>query len=140
MHGFGGSADHWRRNLPPLSSLYDTYAVDLLGYGYSCKPAPRSTRESPLNGEPRRAEELANLPLKYNGPAYEDQPPPFGPVGSTQFTRMRHPTGSAYNFYAWSDQLADFAESVMLPGSGHGKVFLACNSVGCSAGWGARRR
>ena len=43
VHGFGGNADQWRKNLPVLSSEgHKTYAVDLLGYGYSDKPDPRS--------------------------------------------------------------------------------------------------
>lgn len=35
IHGFGGNADQFRKNLPVLSANgYDTYAIDLLGYGY----------------------------------------------------------------------------------------------------------
>jgi pimeloyl-ACP methyl ester carboxylesterase len=46
IHGFGGNADHWRKNLPDLSSACNAYAIDLLGYGFSDKPDPRS---SPVN-------------------------------------------------------------------------------------------
>jgi pimeloyl-ACP methyl ester carboxylesterase len=45
IHGFGGSSDHWRKNLPELSQTGPTYAIDLLGYGYSDKPAPGSWEE-----------------------------------------------------------------------------------------------
>ena len=38
IHGFGASADHWRRNLPALGAGgFRAYAIDLLGYGYSDK-------------------------------------------------------------------------------------------------------
>ena len=46
IHGFGGNADHWRKNLPELASTCNAYAIDLLGYGFSDKPDPRS---SPIN-------------------------------------------------------------------------------------------
>lgn len=41
IHGFGGNADHFRKNTPVLgASLGPTYALDLLGYGFSDKPDP----------------------------------------------------------------------------------------------------
>lgn len=45
VHGFGANCDHWRKNLPVLGQQCRTFAVDLLGYGYSDKP-------SPLAGQP----------------------------------------------------------------------------------------
>lgn len=42
VHGFGGNCDHWRKNLPAVGSRNRAYAIDLLGYGYSDKPDPRS--------------------------------------------------------------------------------------------------
>eukprot|EP01035_Chromulina_nebulosa_P018417 gene18417-24121_t len=42
IHGFGGNADQWRKNIPVLANEgYDSYAIDLLGYGYSDKPNPK---------------------------------------------------------------------------------------------------
>lgn len=41
VHGFGGNADHWRKNLPALGGHCRVWAVDLLGYGFSDKPSPR---------------------------------------------------------------------------------------------------
>jgi len=43
VHGFGGSALHWRSTLAALSNSSsgydgDVYSVDLLGFGYSDKP------------------------------------------------------------------------------------------------------
>jgi pimeloyl-ACP methyl ester carboxylesterase len=41
VHGIGAGARSfmWRRNFLPLSTGFRTYAVDLLGFGYSDKPA-----------------------------------------------------------------------------------------------------
>ena len=39
--GFGGNADHWRKNTAVLAaSGLRVFAIDLLGYGFSSKPAP----------------------------------------------------------------------------------------------------
>ena len=38
IHGFGASTDHWRFNIPVLSSEYEVHAIDLLGFGKSPKP------------------------------------------------------------------------------------------------------
>ena len=38
IHGFGASTDHWRFNIPTLSSKYEVHAIDLLGFGKSPKP------------------------------------------------------------------------------------------------------
>jgi pimeloyl-ACP methyl ester carboxylesterase len=35
IHGFGANHHHWRYNIPVLSQKYDTYAVDLFGFGNS---------------------------------------------------------------------------------------------------------
>lgn len=43
IHGFGGNADQWRYTLPELSKKgHDTFAIDLMGYGYSNKPSPKN--------------------------------------------------------------------------------------------------
>ncbi|MQL79731.1 hypothetical protein Taro_012180 [Colocasia esculenta] len=39
VHGFGASVAHWRRNIGILSENYTVYAIDLLGFGASEKPA-----------------------------------------------------------------------------------------------------
>lgn len=42
IHGFGGNADQFRKNVPVFAEKgYDSYAIDLLGYGYSDKPNPK---------------------------------------------------------------------------------------------------
>lgn len=40
--------DHWRKNLPVLGQKYRTYSIDLLGYGFSDKPDPRSRETNEL--------------------------------------------------------------------------------------------
>jgi pimeloyl-ACP methyl ester carboxylesterase len=39
VHGFGASTDHWRKNVAGLSQDFQVYAIDLLGFGRSAKPA-----------------------------------------------------------------------------------------------------
>ncbi|KAK9205447.1 hypothetical protein WN943_015714 [Citrus x changshan-huyou] len=39
VHGFGASIPHWRRNIGTLAKSYTVYAIDLLGFGASEKPA-----------------------------------------------------------------------------------------------------
>ncbi|MEO0540169.1 MAG: alpha/beta fold hydrolase [Cyanobacteria bacterium P01_A01_bin.105] len=40
IHGFGASVGHWRKNIPALAAAgYQVYALDLLGFGDSEKPA-----------------------------------------------------------------------------------------------------
>ena len=40
LHGFGASIGHWRKNIPVLAEAgYQVYALDLLGFGASDKPA-----------------------------------------------------------------------------------------------------
>jgi len=40
VHGFGASWGHWRKNLPVLGESCRCYAIDLIGFGGSDKPAP----------------------------------------------------------------------------------------------------
>ncbi len=39
IHGFGASTDHWQKNISELSQEFEVWAIDLLGFGRSAKPA-----------------------------------------------------------------------------------------------------
>lgn len=39
VHGFGASTDHWRKNIEGLQDQFQVWAIDLLGFGRSAKPA-----------------------------------------------------------------------------------------------------
>jgi len=39
IHGFGASTDHWRKNIQGLQADFQVWAIDLLGFGRSAKPA-----------------------------------------------------------------------------------------------------
>ena len=66
VHGFGGNADHWRRNAGPLAAAgCDVFAIDLLGYGLSDKVSPDALAAMGINGETSRLAELLELPQKY---------------------------------------------------------------------------
>lgn len=39
VHGFGASWWHWRKNIPVLAQTCRVYAIDLIGFGGSAKPA-----------------------------------------------------------------------------------------------------
>lgn len=46
IHGFGASIGHWRNNIPVLAAGgYQVFALDLLGFGASAKPALNYTLE-----------------------------------------------------------------------------------------------
>jgi pimeloyl-ACP methyl ester carboxylesterase len=46
IHGFGASIGHWRKNIPAIAAAgYRVYAIDLLGFGDSDKPALNYTLE-----------------------------------------------------------------------------------------------
>jgi pimeloyl-ACP methyl ester carboxylesterase len=46
IHGFGASIGHWRHNIPVLAAAgYQVFALDLLGFGQSDKPALDYTLE-----------------------------------------------------------------------------------------------
>jgi pimeloyl-ACP methyl ester carboxylesterase len=42
IHGFGASVGHWRKNLPVLGQQFRCYAIDLIGFGASAKPQPKT--------------------------------------------------------------------------------------------------
>jgi pimeloyl-ACP methyl ester carboxylesterase len=52
VHGLFVNSDHWRKTLKGLSEGgYRTFAIDLLGCGYSSKPSASSVSAKSINGE-----------------------------------------------------------------------------------------
>ncbi len=39
VHGFGASTDHWLKNIAELQNDFEVWAIDLIGFGRSSKPA-----------------------------------------------------------------------------------------------------
>lgn len=116
VHGLFVNADHWRRNLPALADAgYRVYAVDLLGSGYSDKPAPDDAEAAELNGERNRELAPVSAELSTRDGALRTAEVP-----------LKHPHGSFYNFYTWSEQVADFAREVVKSE----RTILVGNSVG----------
>lgn len=48
IHGLGASSEHWRKNIPALAEHHRVYAIDLIGFGQSAKPAPGHPPENPI--------------------------------------------------------------------------------------------
>jgi len=122
VHGLFVNADHWRNNIGALADAgCRVFAIDLLGCGYSDKPDGCGPEAAALNGEKGRV--LVPPPVAELGTAR-------GGVRSRVPVEQRHPLGSAYNFFTWSEQLADFATEVAQAE----RVTLVCNSIGTISG------
>src|SRR5215210_513168 len=39
LHGTGGHAESWIRNVLPLAAQFHVYAIDMVGHGFTDKPA-----------------------------------------------------------------------------------------------------
>jgi pimeloyl-ACP methyl ester carboxylesterase len=62
IHGFGGNADQFRKNIPHLAENgYRSFSIDLLGYGYSDKPNPRSYEVNSLYNFENWAEQITEF-------------------------------------------------------------------------------
>mmetsp|Transcript_40610 Transcript_40610/g.83257 ORF Transcript_40610/g.83257 Transcript_40610/m.83257 type:complete len:409 (-) Transcript_40610:44-1270(-) len=123
VHGLFVNADHWRKNLPALAKAgFRVFAIDLLGSGYSSKPAPCSEEGRAINGENGRSLDAPLVDLvdaSGNG---------RGPIPVPQ----KHPLGSVYNFFTWSEQVRDFTREII--GAPAGGVTLVTNSIGAISG------
>ena len=67
IHGFGASTDHWRFNIPILSSKYEVHAMDLLGFGKSPKP-----QDVEYSGSLWKDQVVAYVCLLYTSPSPRD--------------------------------------------------------------------
>jgi len=116
VHGLFVNADHWRRNLGALAEAgFRVFAIDLLGYGYSSKPSPCSVEAREISGEKGRQLEAPTFEIGTSDGGLRNASVP-----------QAHPLGSVYNFYTWSEQLADFVKHVM----GVQNAILVSNSIG----------
>lgn len=113
VHGFGGNADHWRKNTPALGRRGRVFAIDLLGYGYSDKPNPLCVR-APTRIRTEHRPDVRRLTY---------------PRARTPSLRSELEQNAIYNFENWSRQLRAFASEVVGE-----PAFIMCNSVGGVAG------
>ena len=118
-HGLFVNSDHWRRNLGPLAAAgLRVFAIDLLGSGWSSKPAATAEASRSISGERGRA---LGAPRARLGTA---------DGGSREAAvELAHPLGSVYNFYTWAEQLADFTREVARAD----RASIVANSIGCIA-------
>lgn len=143
VHGLFVNSDHWRKQIKELAATgYRVYAVDLLGSGYSSKPSPWDDAVNELvNGENGRFydDETSMQPgfekkkrVLRSPSLVEDVPLGTSRGGTRRATvDLRHPLGSFYNFYTWSEQICDFTRDVVLaPNTGAKKASLVGNSKG----------
>mmetsp|Transcript_7800 Transcript_7800/g.11518 ORF Transcript_7800/g.11518 Transcript_7800/m.11518 type:complete len:396 (+) Transcript_7800:1163-2350(+) len=127
VHGLFVNSDHWRKTLKGLADNgVRAYAIDLLGNGYSSKPAIDSVEARALNGE--------------NGRFSDDDDDSTAPSvlkdvqlgtanGGKRVTDvdLRHPLGSCYNFYTWAELVQDFTREMC---RGNQEATIVCNSIG----------
>lgn len=128
VHGLFVNSDHWRKTIKYMASQgYHVFALDLFGCGYSDKPGRDSEVAQRCNGENGRFNDVTSPPVLLNVE-----------LGTANGKRtrvcnvdLRHPLGSPYNFYTWSELLTDFSRDVILAtDKEHDKITLVCNSIG----------
>lgn len=61
IHGFGGNCDHWRKNTPALGTHSRVYSLDLLGFGFSEKPDPRTRPQGSIYNFDQWAKQVADF-------------------------------------------------------------------------------
>ena len=138
VHGLFVNADQWRYTLMGLAdSGYRVYALDLLGCGWSSKPPRDSPAAQRLNGENGRFEDCAapawqQRDAQARGPSVLRDIQLGTASGGSRVADvdLRHPLGSPYNFYTWSEQIADFTRDIVLADSRASKATLIANSIG----------
>ncbi|KAL7553453.1 hypothetical protein ACHAWF_016735, partial [Thalassiosira exigua] len=125
IHGLFLNADHWRRTIHEFDNAgYRTYAIDLLGSGYSSKPNALSPEAKSLNGENGRF--ISDLDDDDENLGHVKQHPPirenvvlgteWGGRRVAKQLDLRHPMNSCYNFYTWAEQISDFTRDVIFQG------------------------
>lgn len=123
VHGLFVNSDHWRKTLLGLAEEgYNVYAIDLWGYGYSSKPPSDSPEARAVCGENKRFEKDSAAAVLKNVPLGNSS----GKGERVRDIELRHPMGSPYNFYTWSELISDFCREVVPKRP----VTLVCNSIG----------
>ncbi len=130
VHGLFVNSDHWRYTLKGLADAgYTAYAIDLLGSGYSSKPNPKDKKSRKLvcgesNGRFKRRGDAIRKDVTLGTAS--------GGLRKGVDVDLLHPCESPYNFYTWSEQVADFTRDVILAGndSSTEKVTIVANSIG----------
>ena len=121
VHGLFVNSDHWRKTIAGLSSAgYRVYALDLLGYGYSSKPAIGSEEANAINGENGRFDNCGGILNNVELGTID------GKGIRVRDVDLKHPTKSPYNFYTWSQLINDFVQQVVKKEG----VTLVSNSIG----------
>jgi len=127
---------------------YRIYALDLLGSGWSSKPFREDPAVQLINGENGRFTDCDSICYREQQKASTTSSTlkkvPSSPVlqnealgtasgGNRLATELelRHPLRSPYNFYTWSEQLADFTHDIIHSEDiSKKKVSLVANSIG----------
>jgi pimeloyl-ACP methyl ester carboxylesterase len=136
VHGLFVNADHWRHTLTGLGKAgYRVYALDLLGCGWSSKPPRDSGVACRINGENGRFDgcDMPSIQAgKVRGPSVLADIELGTAAGGSRVADvdLRHPLGSVYNFFTWSEQISDFTREVVLRDSAMNKATLIANSIG----------
>lgn len=132
VHGLFVNSDQFRYTLDGLAKAgYTTYAIDLLGYGWSSKPSPSdATSRSLVCGEIQKFELGDDSPES----VLKDVVLGTSNGGERVATELelRHPISSPYNFYTWAAQIEDFVKDIVLMDKQNqgSKVTLVANSIG----------
>mmetsp|Transcript_1253 Transcript_1253/g.1526 ORF Transcript_1253/g.1526 Transcript_1253/m.1526 type:complete len:469 (+) Transcript_1253:83-1489(+) len=127
IHGLFVNSDHWRYTLKGLSEAgYTAYAIDLLGNGYSSKPNPNDEISKRLvcgesNGRFTSEAEKTKRNVTLGTAS-----------GNTRIAKeidLIHPCQSPYNFFTWSEQVADFTRDVVLKASSSSQAGVGVGAV-----------
>ena len=126
---------------------YRIYALDLLGSGWSSKPFRDDPAVQIINGENGRFTDCDSICYREqqdsttsstlkkvpSSPVLQNEALGTASGGNRLATELelRHPLRSPYNFYTWSEQLADFTHDIIHSGdTSKKKVSLVANSIG----------
>jgi len=128
VHGLFVNSDHWRKTLKGLGQAgYRAFALDLWGCGYSDKPPSDSVVAQAVNGENGRFDDIKHPAIMRDVELGTSD----GRKTRVVDVELKHPLGSPYNFYTWSELVTDFCNDIVLADDTlHDSCTLVCNSIG----------